>query len=176
MVELKKTTTHFYLWKSVKMITFRNKNVLWLYERVVLMEYSAELSTNNDVFVTFTQKLQTIFWCTKQWCKGSALRKAVQFFVVFLFCFFNSLFLIHSFNSLGYYLFHNKQKSIRWLFWGWKWSLSTLGRNDGGKNVAFEGIHRFMEACFHHWIEIRKNMVTRMLFAQTWKLVIWVRC
>lgn len=25
------------------------------------MEYSAELSTNNDVFVTFTQKLQTIF-------------------------------------------------------------------------------------------------------------------
>lgn len=104
------------------------------------------------------------------------LRKAVQFFVVFLFCFFNSLFLIHPFNSLGYYLFQNKQKSIRWLFWGWKWSLSTLGRNDGGKNVAFEGIHRFMEACFHHWIEIRNNMVIRMLFAQTWKLVIWVRC
>lgn len=171
MVELKKTTTHFYLWKSVKMITFRNKNVLWLYERVVLMEYSAELSTNNDVFVTFTQKLQTIFDAQSSDAKDPPWGKRFSFF-----CFFNSLFLIHSFNSLGYYLFHNKQKSIRWLFWGWKWSLSTLGRNDGGKNVAFEGIHRFMEACFHHWIEIRKNMVTRMLFAQTWKLVIWVRC
>lgn len=133
-------------------------------------------------FCHFYTKIANHFWCTKQWCKGSTLRKAVKFFVVvFLVCFFNSLFLIHSFNSLGYYLFHNKHKPLKSKIhqmallrlkmisvnFGEEWRRKKCGlwRNSQIYGSLFPPLNRN-----------KKKYGDKNAFCTDRKLVIWVRC